>query len=111
MPLHLGPVSEKLLREIAQHDTGEAVLFQHAARGRYTLPATGSVFNRATFFPLIGNALADDGGSDHTPVRITAAGRQHLAELNAATTSQHQQPTAENAARPACHAAAGSTRA
>jgi hypothetical protein len=110
MPVHLPPASEKLLREIATHDAGNGVLFRHAARARYKHPHTGTIFNRSTFFPLTANDLVDDGGSDHTPVRITDAGRQHLAELDAATTPSTQ-PTAESdAAQKLLRAIAASTK-
>lgn len=96
----LSPASQKLLREIAKHDTGAGVLFEHAARARYAHPNTLSVYNRRTFFPLTGRGLVDDGGGDHAPVRITEAGRQVLAELDAqhAEKKPRPKPSANGAA-------------
>lgn len=88
----LPPASQKLLREIAQYDTGNGVLFRHAARARYIHPNTYSAYNLRTFYPLTGRGLVDDGGSDSTPVRITEAGRKLLAELDAAAPPKKPRP-------------------
>lgn len=88
----LPPASQKLLREIAKYDTGNGVLFRHAARARYMHPNTYSVYNRRTFFPLTANALVDDGGNDHSPVRVTEVGRQLLAELDAQQPEKKPRP-------------------
>ncbi|MFJ2259502.1 hypothetical protein ACIOKD_14370 [Streptomyces sp. NPDC087844] len=93
----LSPASQKLLREIAEHDRGAGVLFQHAARARYIHPHTLSAYNLRTFYPLTGRGLVDDGGSDHTPVRVTEAGRKLAAEL----AEQRKAQQAAKKARPA----------
>jgi hypothetical protein len=95
----LSPASQKLLREIAKYDTGNGVLFEHAARARYVHPNTHSAYNLRTFYPLTGHGLVDDGGSDSTPVRITEAGRKLAAELDAqqAAKAPRPQPSAEGA--------------
>jgi hypothetical protein len=92
----LSPASQKLLREIAKYDTGAGVLFRHAARARYIHPNTYNAYNLRTFYPLTGNGLVDDGGSDSTPVRVTEAGRKLAAELEA----QAQAKKAAKKARP-----------
>lgn len=99
MTIQLAPASQKLLREIARYDKGDGVLFRHAARSRYMHPNTYSAFNRRTFYPLTGQGLVDDGGSDHTPVRITEAGRKLAAELEAqqAAKKARPKPSAEGA--------------
>lgn len=92
----LSPASQKLLREIAKHDTGTGVLFQRAARARYIHPNTSSVYNLRTFYPLTGQGLVDDGGNDEAPVRITEAGRKLAAGLE----ERHQAEQARKKARP-----------
>jgi hypothetical protein len=99
----LPPASQKLLREIAEHDAGDGILFHHEPRSRYSHPHTRSVYNRRTFFPLTGRGLVDDGGSDSTPVRITEAGRKLAAELEEQAKAQQAakkarpKPSAEGA--------------
>lgn len=88
----LSPASQKLLREIAKHDKGAGVLFQHAPRNRYSHPNTRSVYNARTFYPLTSLGLVDDGGNDSSPVRVTEAGRKLAAELDAAAAEKKPRP-------------------
>ncbi|MGW3563575.1 hypothetical protein ACWDSL_06680 [Streptomyces sp. NPDC000941] len=76
----LKPASEKLLRTIAQHDQGDGVPFEWLPRGRYRLVGTSYIVSQRTFYPLTGNGLVTDSGSDDAPVRITEAGRQCIAQ-------------------------------
>ncbi|MFF2411834.1 hypothetical protein [Streptomyces sp. NPDC058092] len=84
----LTPTAEKLLREIARCDKGAGVRFRYAGRGRYSHPNTLAAYNQGTFRPLYKHGLVDDGGNDEAPVRITDAGRQLLAELDAAAAAK-----------------------
>ncbi|WP_381796491.1 hypothetical protein [Streptomyces niveus] len=68
-----------LLRTIADRDTGSGVLFVSAPCGRWRLDGTRRVFANRTFFPLDSHGLVDIGNGHTDPVRITDAGRSHLA--------------------------------
>ncbi|MDX3165921.1 hypothetical protein PV516_19225 [Streptomyces scabiei] len=100
----LTAASENLLREIAKYDTGDGVLFRHAARGRYTHPVTFSTFNARTFYPLTANGLVTDDNNDEAPVRMTETGRKLLADLDASakpkrprTATDPESPAAQRA--------------
>lgn len=95
----LKPATEKLLREIAKYDTGAGVLFRPAACGRYAHPNTLTTYNGRTFYPLTGRGLVTDDG-DSAPVRITDAGRQLLADLDAVAKPKREKrkPSAESPA-------------
>jgi hypothetical protein len=80
----LAPASVRLLREIAKYDTGSGVRFRSGAAGRYIHPNTLAAYNARTFYPLTGRGLVTDDDNDSAPVRITPAGVQLLAELDAA---------------------------
>ncbi|MCI3277577.1 hypothetical protein [Streptomyces cylindrosporus] len=87
----LPPASQKLLREIAKYDTGNGVLFRYASRGRFSHPNTLSCYNARTFWPLSKAKLIDYENED-APVRITDAGRQALAELDAQQAEKKTRP-------------------
>jgi hypothetical protein len=78
--INLTPTAIKLLRQIADHDAGDGVVFKLQPRARYQHPHTNHVFNGRTFWPLDNQGLIDvgDGGPD-TPVKVTPAGRDWLA--------------------------------
>ncbi|MBT2429408.1 hypothetical protein J7F02_28280 [Streptomyces sp. ISL-112] len=83
-PQPLPPASEKLLREIAKYDTGAGVRFYSGPAGRYIHPNTLAAYNARTFYPLTGRGYVTDDENDSAPMRITEAGRQLLAHLDAA---------------------------
>lgn len=99
-PVQLTPAAEKLLREIAKYDTGAGVRFRSGAAGRYIHPNTLAVYNARTFYPLTGRGLVTDDDNDSAPVRMTEAGRQLLAELDAAAKPKREKkpPSAESPA-------------
>lgn len=97
----LTPASEKLLREIARHDKGAGVPIRYLSRGRYTVDRSSTAFNRASFLPLFDAELVTgwDEHDDDGPMRITDAGRQLLAELdaNAKLKKPRPKPSADGA--------------
>jgi hypothetical protein len=76
----------QLLRELAEHDKGDGVLFTREPRARFANPHTGSKFNGRTFWHLVVPQLIDVGDSDSDPVRMTGAGRAFLKDLDARNT-------------------------
>lgn len=99
--ISLTPGNIKLLRLIAAEDTGAGVEFRYLSRGRYILRSGhGDAVNRGTFYPLDRHKLIDAGSHDDAPVRITAAGRDYLAQLDATAKPKtpRSKPTAESPA-------------
>jgi hypothetical protein len=100
--LQLSPAAQKLLQELARRDTGNGVVVRYASRGRWYLDGVSSSapFNTRTFTPLYdaGLAVGWDEYDDDGPLRITEAGRQLAAELEA----QHkaQQAAKRDRAKP-----------
>lgn len=95
MKLTLG--ERKLLKTIADRDTGQGVAFSHAPRGRWQLDGTDYVVNNRTFWALTGNDLVDAGGGHDDPVKITQAGRDYLA--GEAQPTPVSEPTSEGGSR------------
>ncbi|WP_405536386.1 hypothetical protein OG787_24500 [Streptomyces sp. NBC_00075] len=77
----LKPAALRLLREIGQRDTGDGVLFDSAPCGRWRLAGTAYTVADRTFYPLDSAALVNVGNGRTDPVRLTHAGRTHLAAL------------------------------
>ncbi|MEK2475542.1 hypothetical protein [Streptomyces noursei] len=75
----------KLLRTVAEYDTGDGVTFHAVPRGRWQLvehTRSYAVLAR-TFYPLTTRGLLEVGGDDPlaVPVAITDAGRAYLAGI------------------------------
>ncbi|MFI7307819.1 hypothetical protein [Streptomyces hygroscopicus] len=69
----------KLLQTIADHDTGDGVLFVSAPCGRWQMNGTPYTVNDRTFHPLAAHGLIDIGDGRTDPVKVTATGRAYLA--------------------------------
>ncbi|MEU8139018.1 hypothetical protein [Streptodolium elevatio] len=79
MPHDLSPSALKLLRAIADHDTGHGVAFHREPCARWRLAGTFYTVNNRTFGPLVDLGLVDVGNGQTDPVTLTAAGRDDLA--------------------------------
>lgn len=77
----LTPAARKLLKILADHDTGEGVQFVTAPAGRWQMDGTDYFVNDRTFHPLVSRGFVDIGDGHTDPVRITAAGRAHLESM------------------------------
>ncbi|WLW53245.1 hypothetical protein [Streptomyces sp. YU58] len=78
----LPPAALRLLREIAQRDTGAGVAFLSAPYGRWQLDGTTYKVNDRTFHPLDAADFIDIGNGRTDRVKVTAAGRAYLATLD-----------------------------
>jgi hypothetical protein len=76
----LPPASLRLLKLLAEHDTGEGVHFDYLTRNRWRHPHTGETFVGRTFWPLERAGLVNPG-SNYEPARILEAGRAYLTAL------------------------------
>ncbi|WP_157857324.1 hypothetical protein [Streptomyces yerevanensis] len=78
----LPPAALRLLREIAQRDTGAGVAFSSAPYGRWQMDGTAYKVNDRTFHPLDAADFIDIGNGRTDRVKVTAAGRAYLATLD-----------------------------
>lgn len=81
---HLTTAERRLLRLLADWDSGDGVHFADQPRGRNLHPATGATFNDRTFRPLHRAGLINVGDGRRDPVRITDTGRVALSNRKAA---------------------------
>ncbi|SED10707.1 hypothetical protein SAMN05216489_02532 [Streptomyces sp. 3213] len=83
----LSPATLRLLREIAQRDTGAGVAFSSAPHGRWQMDGTTYRVNARTFHPLDAADFIDVGNGHTDRVKVTAAGRAYLCALNGRTSA------------------------
>ncbi|MEU6959956.1 hypothetical protein [Streptomyces chrestomyceticus] len=78
----LKPAALRLLREIARRDAGDGVVFASAPCGRWRLDGTTYVVADRAFHPLDAAGYVDVGNGRIDLVRVTRAGRAHLATMD-----------------------------